>query len=175
MPREQIVNIGGDWVDGMLVGRQAALAEWRLRKEIDDDDFVHLVWRLQARKYWKAKNPTSRARILEYRRQWRLQHIDRFRASVRAAKLRRRADPLKRAHDNAMRRQLRASKSAERRAALVYTCVVCGAQWSKPGRIPPVPPKYCSQSCRGKANYARGKAQGKAWAMRDKAHRRDRE
>lgn len=60
-----------------------------------------------------------------------------------------------------------------RLAATIYTCAVCGACWS-PIKLAPNPPKYCSRPCSARANYARGKAANKSWALRTKEHRRDR-
>ncbi len=164
MPRDHTVKIGGDWSDGFLVGKAAALSDWAFKKEhIDGLDFRRLVWRLQAKKYWAAKNPISKARIKEYRRQWRLQHKAHCQRLTRDWKREARKDPAYRAKQAAAHRAATAIKSQKRRAELIYTCVVCGAQWCRLGRIPARPPKYCGQRCRSRANYLRAKAAGKPW------------
>jgi hypothetical protein len=42
---------------GFQVGKAAAMAEWRARKEIDDPEFQRLVWRLQAQKLLAEQRP----------------------------------------------------------------------------------------------------------------------
>jgi hypothetical protein len=170
MARGKMVKVGDDWVDGFQVGRQAAMADWEFRRGKEARDFQRLVWRLQAKKYWANKNPESKARIQEYRREWARKHRERMNEYSRKAKKKLRANSKYRAKELAKKRAKHAEKSAAMRADRVYTCVVCGAQWCQLGRIPSRPPKYCTQSCRGRANYQRGKAAGKAWAARGKAY-----
>ena len=146
---------------GFLTGKSAAIAEWRFRKEQGDPKFRQLVWRLQAKKYWAAKSPDRKARIYAYRRQWAKEHPERVRAMMVRAHRKFRSDPRNREHEARQKREKRAVGSQARRAATVYTCVVCGAQWSPVGRIPTRPPIYNSLSCRNRVQYARARAAGK--------------
>lgn len=163
---------------GEIGARELRLREWAsLRGERDEPAptplaFKRLVWRLQAKKYWRAKNPESKAKIIAYRKAWAEVHKEQYRAAVNAAKRRRRAHPEIRAEEAAEKRARRAVKTRARRDATVYSCAVCGVQWSPVGgRLPSRPPKYCTQPCRSRANYRRGRAQGKAWALRGAALR----
>lgn len=143
---------------GFQVGRAAALSDWRARREgTKDPAFQRLVWRLQARKYWGAKNPASKARIRAYRKQWAETNKERYREAVNRCRRRLRANPEYWARELAAKRARHAAKSAERRAATVYTCETCGHQWGPDPakRIPTRPPKYCSTRCRSKAQYQR--------------------
>jgi hypothetical protein len=163
--------------DGFLTGRNAAIQDWRFRKEQQEGDFQRLVWRLQAKKYWAAKPEERKALIRAYRERWRKEHMDRANESSRKSKAKRRRDPQLRRVEIEEKRAKRAVERQARRAAIVYTCAVCGTQWSPAvGRIPARAPKYCPNgtSCRGRANYQRGKAAGKRWALRTKEHRTDR-
>jgi hypothetical protein len=165
--RNQLALHGVTWTEdgapaGFLVGKAAALSDWRIRKEIEDPEFQHLVWRLQARKYWRAKNPASKARIYEYRREWRRRNYDRYRAAVNACRRRLRANPEYWARELATKRARHALKSATRRAATVYTCLWCGAKFGPDPkkRIPTRPPQYCPRprQCIRQAWWARNKA-----------------
>lgn len=159
---------------GFLTGKAAAVAEWRFRQEVNDPTFRRLVWRLQAAKYWRAKNPASKARIMAYRARWRETHREQYNAACAKAKRKRRANPKIREAENAERRATRAIESQKRRAETVYTCRVCGSYWSPVGRLPTRPPTYCGTACSSRANYLRGKARGATWALRG-ASRRDAE
>lgn len=150
-----------DMKSGFAVGKAAAIADWQFRKEQNDGDFKHLVWRLQAKKYWAAKPSERKARIFGYRRRWALEHPEQVKASAAKARKKLRGDPRKRAKELADKRARHAEKSQARRAATVYTCAVCEVQWCQLGRIPARPPKYCVQACRSRANYLRAKAAGK--------------
>lgn len=172
MPRGHTVKVDGDWCDGFLVGRAAALAEWRLRKEIDDPEFERLIDCLRQKRYWANLSPEERARHIAYRKQWRKDNPERYRAAVREAKQRgRKRGAAWYENEKARRRAKRAVAAEKRRHETVYTCVepTCGAQWSIGlGPLPQVAPKYCSTRCSSKANHRRGKAAGKPWAKRDK-------
>lgn len=162
---------------GFLTGRAAAIADWAFRKLQNEGDFKRLIWRLQAKKYWASKPEERKALIRAYRERWRQLHADRHNASSRRAKAKRRKNPAIWRAELEAKREARAIERQARRAATIYTCAVCGTRWSPAvGRIPTRPPKYCPNgtSCRGKANYQRGKVAGKPWAMRTKEHRRDR-
>lgn len=152
MPRDHVVKVGDDWVDGMLVGRAAALAEWSIRKEIDDPEFKQLCerlrWRNYAKKKWARLSPEEKRKINAYREEWRRQHPERCREISREAQRRRRQDKKKRDKDNAARRAEFQRKTQIRRSETVYICAECGAQWCQLGRIPSRPPKYCSRVCR---------------------------
>ena len=142
--------------------REASAREVRLREWMaapPDEDFQRLIWRLQARKYWQAKNPESKARILEYRRQWAKDHPEQVRASMLASK--RRFNARNRERLVAEKRAKYAAKSQARREATVYVCQLCGAEWCQIGRIPSRPPKFCSQPCKSRIGYLRAKAAGK--------------
>lgn len=170
MPRDHVVKVGDDWVDGMLVGKAAALAEWSIRKEIDDPEFERLIGRLQQKRYWANLDPETKARIRSYREQWKEENREQYRAAVRNAKRRGRADGARWYENEKCRKREKFKKNdTQRMRKEVYTCVVCGAQWCiARGRIPSRRPKYCSQPCRSKANYERGKTRGAPWARRDK-------
>ena len=157
--------------DGFLTGKAAAIADWRFRKERNDPEFRRLIWRLQAKKYWAAKDPDRKAAIVAYREKWREEHRELHNAYSRKAKRKRRSNPEIRAAEIAEKRAKRAVGRQQRRAATVYTCQVCGTQWSPLGRLPSRPPSYCPNgaACRSKANYQRGKADGKPWALRNEA------
>ena len=142
---------------GFLTGKAAAIADWRFRKEQKDPEFRRLVWRLQAKKYWAEKDPARKAAIVAYRERWREEHRELHNAYSRKAKRKRRNNPEIRAAEISAKRAKRAAASQRRRAATVYTCEVCGSQWSPIGRIPTQPPKYCEQRCASKAAYARAK------------------
>jgi hypothetical protein len=58
------------------------------------------------------------------------------------------------------RRAKRRAESAARKAATVYECVHCAAQWSPVGRIPTRKPKYCSVKCRNAHLAERCRAEG---------------
>lgn len=144
---------------GFQIGRSAALLDWQHKREAKE--FLRLVWRLQAKKYWAAKDPERKRRIYEYRRQWAQDHPEAVRQMMAKAKEKYRSRPQNRAKEAMQKRERRAVEREKRRAETVYTCVECGAQWSPIGRIPSRPPKYCSLSCRGKVAYRRDKAAGK--------------
>lgn len=145
----------------------------RVETKAEELIFKRIVRRLQWRKFaakkWRTMSAEAKAAVVEYRKQWARDHPDVMRESSRAAKRRRRAKPKIRNAENAKRRAQRAKETQRRRAELVYTCAVCGVQWCQLGRIPAVAPRYCAQSCKSKASYQRGKAAGKAWALRKKA------
>jgi hypothetical protein len=143
---------------GFQVGRAAALLDWQARREgTQDPEFKRLVWRLQARNYWAAKAPERKARIYQYREEWRRRNYEHVRALHNAWRRARRADPEYWARELAKKRARHAAKSAARRAATIYTCEVCGKQWGPDPkkRIPTNPPKYCSTRCHSKAQYRR--------------------
>lgn len=172
---------GGDGLDvdysersGFLTGRNAAIQDWKFRKEQQEGDFKRLIWRLQAKKYWASKPEERKALIRAYREQWRKKHADRANASSRKSKARRRKDPAAWRAELDAKKEARAVERQARRAATIYTCAQCGSQWSPVGRIPARAPKYCDHPCAAKANYQRGKVAGKPWALRTKEHRRDR-
>lgn len=177
MPRDHTVKVGDQWMDGMLVGRAAAIAEWSIRKEIDDPAFRLLCRRLSWRKYAKARlarmTTEEKARIAEYKRVWRARNRDRCNARDAATKRQARARGAKWYKNERRRRKRNEETERKERRKQVYTCVVCGAQWCIGlGRIPTTPPKYCSQPCRARANYERGKARGAPWAQRGKDSKR---
>ncbi len=138
--------------------REVRFSDWLAKGSAKERaEFKRLVWRLQAKKYWKAKNPDSRARILAYRKRWREENLERWRESIRKAKARgRKAGAKWYRADKKRQRAQRAAAKAARRAATIYVCQnpACGAQWSPAGpRIPARPPKWCSLSCRGRVVY----------------------
>lgn len=133
-----------------------------------------LSWRKHAKKWWANATPEQKAKVYAYRQQWAREHWDSVLESGRRAKRKRRARPGIWAAELAEKKRKRELARQQRRAELVYTCDVCGAQWCQLGRIPARPPKYCTQPCRARANYRRGKAAQKPWAMRTKQFRRDR-
>lgn len=148
--------------------REVRLREWlSLREEGEKPgDFKKLVWRLRARKYWKNKEPASRARILAYRKQWAKDNRDRYREAVNQAKRKGR----KLLHRPCYVRELeqkrarRLRERIERHAAAIFRCVVCGAEWCTALRIglpKAFAPKYCMQRCRSRAAYLRARAAGK--------------
>lgn len=144
--------------------REVRLREWFSVREAGEKprDFKRLVWRLQQRRVWAKKAPEKKAKIYDYRRAWAKRNKERVLECAREHKRKRRAAKIGWAKDEvAKKRAVRAIASQKRRAELVYTCVVCGAQWCKLGRIPPRPPKYCSQACDSRAGYLRAKAAGK--------------
>jgi hypothetical protein len=157
--------------------RAAGIHEWLLKREDPrrDPEFRRLVWRLRAKRDWATKSPERKSAIRAYRKQWYEDNKERCFELAAKWKRERRKDPTYREAENATKRAKRAVETEQRRRSIVYTCEQCGAQWSNfKGRIPSRPPKYCSSSCRARANYERGKAAGKRWAKRDKASRRDR-
>ena len=170
MPTGHTVKIGEDWVDGFLVGKAAALSEWSLRKEINDPEFERLIDCLRQKRYWANLPPEKKAWHLAYRKKWREENKERYDACVLAAKRRgRKQNAAWYRNERVRRRAKEAALTAERRKE-VYTCVVCDAQWCIAfGRVPTQRPKYCTQSCRGRANYLRAKAAGAPWAKHNKA------
>ena len=162
--RQALHEAGVTWDEdgasqGFQIGRSFAILEWRHKKEAEE--FQRLVWRLQARKYWAAKNPESKARIQAYRRQWALAHPEQVQGYNAKAKARLRSNPAYREKEAATMRAKRAIATAERRANTVYTCAECGTRWSPVRRIPSRPPKYCAQPCKSRAAYRRARAAGK--------------
>lgn len=159
--------------DGYSFGR---LGKVETRKELSE--FARLCRRLSWRKYAKAWWATAaleqKARVYAYRQEWARRNWQKVLESGRRAKKKRRSRPEVREHEARQKREAREPARLRRRAELVYTCAVCGAQWCQLGRIPSRPPKFCTQSCRSRANYLRGKSSGKRWAMRTKEFRRDR-
>ena len=130
--------------------REVRMGDWLvLGSRQERDEFQRLIWRLQARKHWKAKDPERKARILAYRRQWALDHPERVKEYMRKAKAKRR-DSGATAKES---RKRRAKKRAERIESIVYTCTVCGQRWQPDPsrRLPSRRPKYCSQRCRSRA------------------------
>jgi hypothetical protein len=181
MPRGHTVKVGNDWVDGMLVGRSAAIAEWSMRKEIDDAEFELLCKRLRWRKWqkerWVKLPPEKKAEIYAYRKKWKEENYEQYREVVNKAKCAWRKRKA-RAYVQSLKkkREKYAREEHQELRERVHTCAECGVQWCYSGlfRLPPRPAKYCRQSCRSRANHKRGKAAGKSWAKRDKASRRDR-
>jgi hypothetical protein len=166
------VQVGGDWTDGFLVGKAAAISDWRLRKEINDPEFERLIDCLRQKRYWANLSPEERARHCAYRKKWREDNPERYRAAVREAKRRgRKRGAAWYENEKARRRAKRAAAAEKRRHETVYTCIepTCGAQWCIGiGRLPQCPPKFCSGKCRAKHNHQKGRAAGKPWAKRDK-------
>lgn len=158
---ERDIDVDYSERSGFLVGKSAALADWQFRKLQNEGDFQRLVWRLQAKKYWAAKDPERKARIRAYRAQWAKDNAERYREAVNACKRRRRTKPEVREAEAAERRAKRAEATQRRREQTVYTCRVCGSYWSPLGRLPARPPTYCSQPCRSRENYRRARARGK--------------
>ena len=146
------------------------------RKERDELELLcrRLSWRKFAKKWWANATPEQKAKVYAYRQQWARENWGRVLESGRKAKRKRRAKPGAWAAELSEKRARRAAETQARRAELVYTCSSCGSQWCQLGRIPSRPPKYCTQACRARANYLRGKAAQKPWALRTKEHRADR-
>lgn len=132
--------------------RSRGIEEWKQRKEAEE--FERLIDRLRQQKYWRNLPLEKKRQIIEKRKQWARQNPERVRESARKAKKKRRAN----GKEAAERRRRRAELRQERRAATVYTCGNCGAQWSPVGRIPSRPPKWCSTRCASAAQYEREKA-----------------
>jgi len=89
MGRGHTVQVAGEWVDGYLVGKAAAMAEYAWKRE--KREFAALCMRLYRRNWarrWRQLNP-ERARSI-YRR-WQANHREQIRASDRARRVRRRA------------------------------------------------------------------------------------
>lgn len=145
---------------GFQVGKSVALLDWQHKRE--EKEFQRLVWRLRARKYWAAKSPESKARIRDYRRRWALRHPGLVKGYN--AKARKKRTGAYRAKQAERQRAVRAIATAERRAATVYTCCVCGTQWSPVGRLPPREPHVCPNGarCKSRLQWLRGKY-GAAW------------
>lgn len=162
MPRDHTVKVGNDWVDGMLVGRAAAISEWRMRKEIDDPAFKRLIWRLYARNRWARLDPNLKAKARAYRDRWRRENKERYQAAVNRARRRgRKNGAVWWKREKARKRKRFAAEQTAKFRREVHTCVVCGAQWCIAfGRIPSRRPKYCSQPCRARANYLRMRKKG---------------
>ena len=167
-PTDNRLSVAGvTWDDdgapvGFQIGKNAALLDWQHKREAKE--FQRLVWRLQARKYWAAKDPERKQRIYEYRRQWALDHPERVKEYNAKAKAKRRADPKVRAAEAREKRERRAVQSQKRRARTVYTCIVCGTQWSPVGRIPSRPPHTCNNGarCKSRLQWLRRKY-GDSW------------
>lgn len=160
--------------DGYSFGR---LGKVETRKELDEFAKLcrRLSWRKFAKRWWnETATPEQKARIYAYRQQWARENWQKVLESGRKAKKKRRARPEVREQEAQAKRRAREPARNQRRAELVYTCAVCGVRWCQLGRIPARPPKYCTQSCRGRANYLRGKSAAKPWAMRAKEFRTDR-
>lgn len=129
-----------DEVDGgMLVGRAAALAEWRHRKE--KDEFRRLVASLSATK-WAKENPERRkANALRFWRKYWPRVKDRENAKDRARRLETyKANPT------------------------VYRCQECGAEFC---RAPwyrtrsGVKPSFCTHACWSRHRYHRSHPEAK--------------
>ncbi len=134
-----------------------------------------LSWSKFAKKWWATATPEQKAKVYSYRQKWARENWQSVLESARRSKKKRRARPEVRANEALAKREARMPARELRRAELVYTCATCGVQWCQLGRIPSRPPKYCTQSCRARANYLRGKASGANWAKRTKDFRNDRE
>ena len=164
--------------------RELAMRDWlslqgeRGEVAASPRDFKRLVWRLQQRKYWKAKPADRKRRIQEYRRQWALAHAEAVRKSaIKCKRRRRRLKTPGFIREMAARKAKRKAEQFQRRASTVFACVVCGAEWciAPPRELPKgQKPKYCSQPCRSRANWLRSKAAGKTWAKAKAATRRRR-
>lgn len=131
MPRGQTVMLAGEWTDGVMVGRQAALAEWRHRRETRE--FEKLCARLRARNWVRkiyAAGGDRLGLLRAYQAKWAREH--------RAA-------------------QLVAQKRwrHRRRVWPVVQCVGCGAVFSpwSPHGLPSIVPQYCTEACRQRARY----------------------
>jgi hypothetical protein len=158
--------------------RAQGIHDWLLKREDPkrDPEFKRLVWRLLAKRHYANLSPEKKAAYRAYRKQWYEDNKDHCNEMVAKWKRERRAkDPAYREAEAKAKRERRAAETEQRRRSIVYTCEQCGAQWQNfKGRIPSRPPKYCSRSCASRANYLRGKAAGKRWALRDKDSRNDR-
>ena len=86
MPVGHTVRVGDDWVDGFQVGRAAALSEWAIRKEIDDPEFERLIVNLRQKKRWAELDEETKLRYIAYRKRWREENPERYRAAVNNAK-----------------------------------------------------------------------------------------
>lgn len=106
-------------VVGFGVGKEAAMRDWRHRKE--ERDFAKLVNRLRVRR-WVRENPERRR---TYAREY--------------ARL---PDQLEK------RRAWKAKRRAKLRRETVYTCESCGSQWCRvPWMQPRSNTRFCSNRC----------------------------
>lgn len=90
MPVGHTVKIGNDWADGYLIGKAAALSEWRLRKEINDPEFERLCLQLYKAKWARENRGRLYPRMLENSRRYRARHPERLRESSRRSKRKKR-------------------------------------------------------------------------------------
>lgn len=141
--------------DGRLAGysftgtRGRGVYEWQEKR--DAAEFKKLCDRLRQKKWWRELSAEERQAVYLKRRAWAKANPERAKEITRKAKAKRRKSGKAAAESRARR----ARKRAKRRAATVYTCAMCPAQWSPIGRIPSRPPKYCGQRCRSRAQYQR--------------------
>lgn len=175
-----LAELGLSWDDdgravGFQIGKAAALLDSQHRRE--EREFKRLVrrlqWRRLAAKRWRDLTPEQRAAVVAYRKRWAAAHPEQMKRIYAKARKKRRSNPRKRALELQQKRDRRKRETQERRAATVYTCAECGSQWSPwGGRLPARPPKYCSQSCRGRAGYKSAVRRGVRGTAADAARRR---
>lgn len=140
--------------------REVRMREWFSLREHGEGprDFKRLVWALQQRRAWAKKAPERKARIFAYRKKWAKEHPE----TARDWKRRGRAAQAPWWQKQLARKREKFAEVSAKRRAVPWTCVVCGVQWCTVGRLPAgFKPKYCSQSCRGRAAYQRAKKAGK--------------
>lgn len=134
MPRDHIVKVGDDWLDGMLVGRAAALSDWAFRKE--QREFAQIVQRLQNRNYARRiRALPAGSRQRENLRAQQKKAAQKYNASVAG-------QAVKQAWQNRTRRA-----KAAKRPRKVSECRNCGAHLvAHP--IAKIPRAYCNSACR---------------------------
>lgn len=111
---------------GYGVGKEAALRDWRHRKEARD--FERLVKKLRATK-WNREHPERRAEI----------------SATHYAK------PGVADQQLAGARARRAK--AYRANPTIFTCAECGVEWCKAPWVRGVEPRFCGDACRQRARY----------------------
>jgi len=119
--------VAGEFVEGVIAGKQFAIREWQMRKEKRADDV--LFARLRARK-WQREHPERRAEI--------------------QAKYY--AQPGVPARQLAAMRDRRLVANAQ--APTVFSCSACGVQWCKAPWTRGQRPKFCGARCYQKHRYA---------------------
>lgn len=165
---------------GFLSPKAVGILESQHRREAREFNQLcrRLSWNKSAKKRWATLDAETKAAIVAYRKRWREEHRDQYNAAVRRAKQRRRRVTELRLRENAEKRSYRAAAIAARKAAERFVCAGpgCGREFGldPAKRIPSRRPKYCSGACQARANYQRGKASRKPWALRTKEFRKGR-
>lgn len=116
---------------GMLIGRQAALADWRFKKE--QREFEKQIKSLRAVK-WNREHPERRKEIAN--RYARKPEVVAHQTAASTARKRR------------LRQKKRLTNGAP-----VYRCRECGAEWCRTPWVRGPPGEFCTEACRQRFRY----------------------